>query len=173
MSPYVDPRAVGDRWQQQLERERQASVTAARMEYIKPLIMLVLGWIFWVAYNLATEHAGLAAVIPLTVGWAIMMAISIVAGLLGLIVTCKLFGDDAGLLTLAFVRLAGIYSVIMLVAVLCGHFAGCFGLLITLGIMAGLIAWLFEWELRQGLIVAVVTWCAWLATFLTITWLMN
>ena len=43
MSPVYDPRFSEARWEKTLQKDREASDQAARMEYIKPLVMLVLG----------------------------------------------------------------------------------------------------------------------------------
>ena len=172
MAPVHDPRFSGTRWEGVLESTREEARRAHRRAYIIPLLMLAAGWLAAIAYPVIVGGDGVVDAVVATGMWLVILAISVVAGVLGLVITCKLFGDDAGNLWLALVRLAGIYAVVMVVgAALSG--LGCYGLIVTLAIMAGLVAMLFEMEFKEGLVVAIVTWLVWVGASLGITALMN
>jgi hypothetical protein len=165
MTPVHDPRFGGAHRQAALDYARQENRRAERRAYIIPLVMLAVGWLAMIAYPVIADRAGLLDAMAATGVWLLILAISMVAGLLGLIVTCKLFGDDAGNLLLALIRLAGIYAIVMVVGTLLSGLM-CLGFALTLAIMAGLVALLFEMEFKEGVVVAVVTWLAWLVTAL-------
>jgi hypothetical protein len=161
MIPVHDSRFAGMR-RDALEYARRESRRAELKAYFVPMGMLAAGWAATIAYAVIVDDAGPLEAVAATGAWLLVLAISMVAGLLGLVITCKLFGDDAGNLLLALIRLAGIYAVIMIVgAVLSGLM--CFGLVLTLVIMGILVAALFEMEFKEGFVVAVVTWLAWIA----------
>lgn len=172
MAPIHDPRFSGTRWEGAVESARQETRRAHLQAYIVPLLMLAAGWLAAVAYPIIVGGAGVGDAVAATGVWLVILAISVVAGVLGLVITCKLFGDDAGNLWLALVRLAGIYAVVMVVGAVLSMLA-CIGLIITLAIMAGLVAMLFEMEFKEGLVVAIVTWLVLIGVSLGINALMN
>ncbi|UCD74146.1 MAG: hypothetical protein JSV91_10185 [Phycisphaerales bacterium] len=142
-----------------------------RRDFIVPIIMLVGGWIVSVLYTATSLEAGLVGALAESGVWVIVLGVSVIAGLIGLIVVCKLYGEDAGSLWLGLVRLAGVCSATMAAALLFTPVVGCLRIILTLGIMAGLVALVFRMDLRAGMVVATVTWLAWFGANLGVTWM--
>lgn len=144
---------------QGLELDRQMAARAARMEYILPLVMLAGGFIIgagWPAVTVMKEDGPLGAMLVLAV-YAVMLSISVVIGLAALVITCRLFGTGAGQLWLGLLKLAGVFSLLLIAAALLSGL-GCWGSFILLAVMAGMIAWQFDLEMVEGAVAALVCW---------------
>ena len=151
--------------------DRQSTARQHRRDFILPCLMVIAGWIAMVLYTAIGLKAGLVGALGESLDWIIVLAISVFAGLIGLIAACKLFGEDAEGLWLGLVRLAGICSVTMAVALIFAPIIGCLHIILTLGIMSGLIAAVFRMDLRAGMVVATVTWLVWFGASLGVTWM--
>lgn len=163
MSSQYDTRFTSASKAQALELERKHGDQAARTAYVQPLVMTAVGFALgagWPAVAALGEGGILEALFILVV-YAVMLSISVVVGLIGLVVTCRLFGTGARSLWLGLVKLAGVFSTLLIAAALVGPL-GCFGFIILIALMAGLIAWQFELELVEGLATAVVCWLVFL-----------
>ncbi len=160
MSPIQDPRFSGSRWSETLEKDRQAAERAGKLEYIKPLIMLVVGGgIVMTALAAADAEiggAGATAAAAAATMYPIVLAIEVVFGIIGLLIASYLFLGGAGPLGLAVLRLAGIYAAVDCVAVIASPLM--FLSWIIQGVLyIGLLAWLFELEFTDTLLLAVIT----------------
>jgi hypothetical protein len=152
MTSQYETRFTSSYKEHALELERQQGEQRARMEYILPLVMLAIGFIFGA-------------------GWPALTALK-ADGPLALIITCRLFGTGAGHLWLGLFKLAGIFSLLLIAAALVAPL-GCWGWIILIAIMAGMIAWQFELELVEGLAVAVVCWLVFVVMVITISLILS
>ena len=132
-----------------MDEDRRDAERAARIEYLKPLFMLVIGGSV-VQVLLFTQEGWWALAYP------VVMLIELAFGVAGLWLSCKLLVGGVGYLGLAILRLAGIYAAMDVLGLFAANF-GCIGLIIQLVIYVGLLAWLFEFEWRDAVIVAFVT----------------
>ncbi len=158
MSPIHDPRFSSTRWKERLAESRAASEQAARMEYLKPLAMLLLGGGTVMAWLFLTPAEGADAPAAATVAllYPVVLAIELVFGVAGLWVVAKLWLGGAGPLGLAILRLAGIYTAVDLIAVITAPRL-ILGWIIQLVCYVCLLAWLFELEVSESMILALVT----------------
>ncbi len=145
MPPIQDPRFSKARWNETLQEQREATERASRMEYIKPLLMLVIGG--GVVMALSTfagsgdpdEFSRPVAALLYPVG----LVFELFFGVAGLWLATKLWLGGVGPLGLAILRLAGIYAATELIAILAAplQFLGWFVYLVC---YVGLLAWLFD-----------------------------
>ncbi len=158
MSPIHDPRFSSTRWKERLAESRAASEQAARTEYLKPLAMLLLGGGTVMAWLFLTPAQGADAPAAATVAllYPVVLAIELLFGVAGLWVVSKLWLGGAGPLGLAILRLAGIYAVVDLLAVIIAPLFFV-GWLIQLVCYVCLLAWLFELEVSESIVLALVT----------------
>lgn len=157
MSPIQDPRFSKERWSETLQKDRQASARAAKMEYIKPLVMLVLGGGIVLAAlgGSDTQMHGLSGSTGAT-AYPIVLAVGVVFGIIGLFIASYLFLGGAGPLGLAVLRLAGIYAATDCAALVLGPLAFV-GLIIEGVLYVGLLTWLFELDFTDSFLLAVIT----------------
>ena len=154
MSPLIDPSYSAKR-QTVLQKEREESERATRMEYIKPLAMFAIGIPIVIVVMLSegdSEISGMGLVFI----YAVTFAFSLGAGVAGLWLASHLWLGGAGPLFLCILRLAGIYAITDAV----GQFAG--GLMMLSWLIPGvvymaLLMWLFELEPGESLILAMIT----------------
>jgi hypothetical protein len=138
--------------------DREAGAQAARMEYIKPLVMLVAGGAVVMGVRLLSgagdsdelSGAALAALYP------IGLAIELAFGVAGLWVAAKLWMGGAGPLGLAILRLAGIYAATDLIAIVVAPLLAL-GWFIKITLYVVMLAWLFDFEIVESIMVAVIT----------------
>ena len=158
MSPVYDPRFSEARWEKTLQKDREASDQAARMEYIKPLVMLVLGGAVVMGVYLLRgpedpdEFSGAARVLLYPIG----LAIELVLGVAGLWLAAKLWLGGAGPLGLAILRLAGIYAMTDLIGIVVAPLL-MVGWLIKIAVYVAMLAWLFDFEIAESIMVALIT----------------
>lgn len=154
--PIEDPSFAARRREVEA-KEAAAAERGGRMEYVKPLVMLVVGAgvvMGITAVNNGTEEVGgalLAALYP------VGLAIELVFGVVGLIIACRLWIGGAGPVGLAILRLAGIYAVTDVVAILSEGLM-FLSWLIQAVVYVCLLAWLFELEVSESIILALITW---------------
>ncbi len=148
MSPVHDPR-FSNRLAKR-DKEREAAARAHRMEYIKPLVMLGLGAGIIMGMLHSQGGSELAMVYP------IRIAIQLVFGVAGLWVAAKLWLGGVGPLGLGILRLAGIYAITDLVALVAAPLM-ILGWFIHIILYVCLLAWLFDLEFSDSIIVAVIT----------------
>lgn len=146
--PIEDPRYAAKRRERLLDEQADAAA-AARLEYIKPIVMLVGG--VAVVMGMSVTAGGREALL-----YPIVLAIELVFGVLGLYVATKLWLGGVGPLGLAILRLAGIYAVTDVVSLLTQPLL-IVGWLITAAVYVGLLAWLFELEVMESVILALIT----------------
>lgn len=91
MSPIPDPRFSKARWDKRLEQDREAGQHASRMEYIKPLVMLIVGaavmmgvWAF-ADSGMADAPTGPVAALL----YPVWLSVELVFGVIGLWVAAK------------------------------------------------------------------------------------
>ena len=150
MSPIPDPRFSKTRRAETLRKEREAGDLAARMEYIKPLVMLVIGGTAVMGVRFFSAGAGAALLYP------VALSIELVFGVAGLWLAAKLWLGGAGPLALAILRLAGIYAATDLIASLVSPWM-FLGWAIHIACYLGLLTWLFELDLADSIMLAVIT----------------
>ncbi len=159
MAPYIDPKLPRSSWKDSLEIERTQARQCVRMEYIKPLVMLLVGGGAMITYhcfsNRDPDFTG-----PALAGiYAGILLIQLVFGVTGLLIACKLWLGGAGRLGLGILRLLGIYAIADLVRLGTDAIGlGLVGWLIELAVYVSLLAWLFELEIRDSIVLAVITW---------------
>ncbi len=116
MSPVHDPRFSRARWEERLAEDREASRRSDRAEYVKPLVMLLVGGGVVMGRLLLSPGETAAATTALL--YPVLLAIELAFGVAGLWVVAKLWLGGAGPLGLAILRLAGIYTAVDLLAVI-------------------------------------------------------
>lgn len=174
MASQYETRFTSDYKAQSLELERKQSRQRAWMAYIVPLVMLAIGFTIgagWPALTALNEEGPHVAALVLAV-YAVILSISVVVGLVALIITCKLFGSGAGQLWLGLVRLAGIFSLMLIAAAVVAPLL-CWGWLILIALMAGLIAWQFEMEIAEGVAASVVCGFIFIGTIIVISMILS
>ncbi len=158
MSPVPDPRYSQARWDKNLQENREADEQAARMEYIKPLVMLLVGGLVVMGLHLMTtpeDPDGISGLV-LAAGYPIGLAIELAFGVAGLWIAATLWLGGAGPLGLAIVRLAGIYAMTDLIGMIVAPLL-MVGWLIKIALYVVMLAWLFEFDIKESIIVALIT----------------
>ncbi len=155
MSPVHDPRYSHARWGKNREQEVAASEREARLAWLVPLGMLVVGAGAVMGVRALSggieglSGPALAALYPAG------LAFEVAVGVLGLWVAAKLWLGGADTLGLAIVRLAGIYAAIdVLFLVPLPVFVTWVAAVIA---YVGLLAWLFDLEHQDAAILAFIT----------------
>jgi trans-L-3-hydroxyproline dehydratase len=155
--PVEDPRFTSTRHEDAREAELAESGRIARVEYYKALMMLGVGVAIgagWPVVQAISDDSG-GSVGEVILTYVLTLAISVVVGLIGLIITCSIFGSGAGHIPLTILRLAGIFAIVMIFGRLFLPMA-CVGYICTGAILAGLIAIMFEMELNEGIAATIV-----------------
>jgi hypothetical protein len=158
MSPIYDPRFSKTRWEQDLQKEREAGEHAARMEYIKPLVMLLVGGLIVMGLHLVTtpdDPDGVSGPV-LAAMYPVVLSIELAFGVAGLWVAATLWLGGAGPLGLGILRLAGIYAMTDLIAIIVAPLL-MVGWLITISLYVVMLAWLFDFEVKDSIAVALIT----------------
>ncbi len=158
MSPVPDPRYSQARWDKNLQENREADEQAARMEYIKPLVMLLVGGLVVMGLHLMTtpeDPDGISGLV-LAVAYPIGLAIELAFGVAGLWIAATLWLGGAGPLGLAIVRLAGIYAMTDLIGIIVAPLV-MGGWLIMVVLYVVMLAWLFEFDIKESIMVALIT----------------
>jgi len=148
MSPVEDTRyteAKRDAWLADARRDAQR---AGRWEYYKPLAILLIGFVISVGILMSRMDSGLlGSLVSSSLIAGVFLAISVPVGMLAMLLTCQIFGSEAGPLGLVLIRLGAVYSITMIIGLL---LPGCFNILVSGLIMAGMVAILFDMELAEG-----------------------
>ncbi len=158
MSPVPDPRYSQARWDKNLQENREADEQAVRMEYIKPLVMLLVGGLVVMGLHLMTtpeDPDGISGLV-LAAGYPIGLAIELAFGVAGLWIAATLWLGGAGPLGLAIVRLAGIYAMTDLIGIIVAPLV-MVGWLIMVVLYVVMLAWLFEFDINESIMVALIT----------------
>jgi len=155
MSPVNDPRYSKARWNEAHQAEQQDAEAVARMEYIKPLVLVAAG--VPIGMLLATRGA---AGVEAAVGWLIFLGLSIVLSMIALFISGRLFLGGGGPLGLDILRIAGAATIADAVYLL---LAGGFSpsLMSVLGasfVFVGLVVWLFDMDLEDAALLAIIIW---------------
>ncbi len=158
MSPIPDPRFSKARWDKTLEQDREAGDRASRMEYIKPLVMLIVGGAVmmgvWAFADRGMADAPTGPLVALL--YPVWLLVELVFGVVGLWITTKLWLGGVGPLGLAILRLAGIYAATDLIQLVVAPLM-IVGWIIHLVSYVLLLAWLFDLEIAESVILAVIT----------------
>ena len=158
MSPIQDPRFSSVHKRETLQQDRDAGERAARMEYIKPTVMLLLGGGGVMGYLLSSggvgpfEMSGVGSALL----YVLVISIELIVGVAGLWAACALWLGGMGPLGLGILRLAGIYAMTDLIGALLGELAFV-GWLIRLVCYVAMLAWLFELDLGDSILLAILT----------------
>jgi hypothetical protein len=141
-----------------LQQDREAGARAARREYIKPLVLLLVGGaVVMVVLGLrGADDPDAPAGAVLALVYPIGLAIQLVFGVAGLWIAANLWLGGAGPLGLAILRLAGVYAMTDLIGIVVAplHLVGW---IIKIAIYVAMLAWLFEFEIAESIIVALIT----------------
>ncbi len=158
MSPVHDPRFSETRRQENLQKDVEAGEQAARMEYIKPLVMLLVGGLVVMGLHLMTtpEDPDEVSGPVLAARYPIGLAIELAFGVVGLWVAATLWLGGAGPLGLAILRLAGIYAMTDLIGMIVAPLL-MVGWLIKIALYVVMLAWLFEFDIKESIVVALIT----------------
>ncbi len=158
MAPVHDPRFSEAHRGKSLQLDREAGGRADRLEYIKPLVLLVVGGAAVMAILLLREaddpDAPSGAVLALV--YPIGLAIQLAFGVAGLWIAAKVWMGGAGPLSLAILRLAGIYAMTDLIGIVVAPLL-MVGWLIKISLYVVMLAWLFDFEIIESIIVALIT----------------
>ena len=150
MSPIQDPRFSSAHKSQMLQQDRDAGARAARMEYIKPTVMLLLGGGIVVGSVLSSGSAGSALL------YVLVISVELIVGVAGLWAASAIWLGGMGPLGLGILRLAGIYAMTDMIALFLGELAFV-GLLIQLVCYVAMLAWLFELDPAESILLAILT----------------
>ena len=150
MSPIQDPRFSHAHKSQMRQQDRDDSERAARMEYIKPAVMLLLGGGIVVSYLLSSSGVGGALL------YVVVLSIELIVGVAGLWAASAIWLGGMGPLGLGILRLAGIYAMTDMIALFLGELAFV-GLLIQLVCYVAMLAWLFELDPAESILLAILT----------------
>lgn len=158
MSPVPDPRFPDTRWAKILQEDSEAAERAGRMDYVKPLVMLIVGGgaVMTMRLFFAGEGADGASGPVTALLYPVFLALALVFGVAGLWVAAKLWMGGAGPLGLAVLRLAGIYAMTDLIA-MCTAPLMWVGWLLQLVCYVAMLAWLFELDAGESIAVALIT----------------
>lgn len=150
MSPIQDPRFSHAHKSQMRQQDRDDSEHAARMEYIKPAVMLLLGGGIVLSYLLSSSGVGGALL------YVVVLSIELIVGVAGLWAASAIWLGGMGPLGLGILRLAGIYAMTDMIALLLGELAFV-GLLIQLVCYVAMLAWLFDLDPAESILLAILT----------------
>ncbi|MCH7849208.1 MAG: hypothetical protein IIB53_12690 [Planctomycetes bacterium] len=150
MSPIQDPRFSHAHKSQMRQQDRDAGERAARMEYIKPTVMLLLGGGIVVGSVLSSGSAGSALL------YVLVLSVELIVGVAGLWAASAIWLGGMGPLGLGILRLAGIYAMTDMIALFLGELAFV-GLLIQLVCYVAMLAWLFELDPAESILLAILT----------------
>lgn len=150
MSPIQDPRFSHAHKSQMRQQDRDDSERAARMEYIKPVVMLLLGGGIVVGSVLSSGSAGSALL------YVLVLSVELIVGVAGLWAASAIWLGGMGPLGLGILRLAGIYAMTDMIALFLGELAFV-GLLIQLVCYVAMLAWLFELDPAESILLAILT----------------
>ena len=150
MSPIQDPRFSNAHKSQMRQQDRDAGERAARMEYIKPTVMLLLGGGIVVGSVLSSGSAGSALL------YVLVLSVELIVGVAGLWAASAIWLGGMGPLGLGILRLAGIYAMTDMIALFLGELAFV-GLLIQLVCYVAMLAWLFELDPAESILLAILT----------------
>ena len=150
MSPIQDPRFSHAHKSQMRQQDRDAGERAARMEYIKPTVMLLLGGGIVVGSVLSSGSAGSALL------YVLVISVELIVGVAGLWAASAIWLGGMGPLGLGILRLAGIYAMTDMIALFLGELAFV-GLLIQLVCYVAMLAWLFELDPAESILLAILT----------------
>lgn len=160
MSPVHDPRFSSTRWSKNLEADAKWSAERAKWDYLLAIGMMVVGLIVFVIQ--VVVGTGQPLTMPAAVmTWGFLVVLASVVGIGALYIVCMVFGDDAGNIGLAFLRLMGTFSV-ALVAFWFFQGIGCFAIIVSGGVIALSVAILFDWDGKQGMAFAAVMLLLWI-----------
>jgi hypothetical protein len=160
MSPITDPRYAASR-REQIDKEQSDSAREARMEYIKPLIMLLVGIGSVITWHLANgdvvdEDGERTPALGIVAIYLVVFVISLVCGVIGLWLASKLWLGGVGYLGLSILRLAGIYAITDLVGMVVSGLP-LLGWFIKAVVYVSLLMWLFELEATESIMLALIT----------------
>ncbi len=159
MSPIQDPRFSKTQRDEALQEDRAASDHAARLEHVKPLVLLALGLpiaialvVQWAGTN---PDVGTASVIG---RYLLQFGLSVVLGMTALVVATKLMAGGTGPLRLAVPRIAGALVVFDVTYLLLGGSLqiSIFPGLVAVFVLVGVVVWLFEMDLAEGALVGII-----------------
>ncbi len=150
MSPIQDPRFSHAHKSQMRQQDRDAGERAARMEYIKPTVMLLLGGGIVVGSVLSSGSAGSALL------YVLVLSVELIVGVAGLWAASAIWLGGMGPLGLGILRLAGIYAMTDMIALFLGELAFV-GLLFQLVCYVAMLAWLFELDPAESILLAILT----------------
>ncbi|MCH8315264.1 MAG: hypothetical protein IIA64_04760 [Planctomycetes bacterium] len=150
MSPIQDPRFSHAHKSQMRQQDRDDSERAARMEYIKPAVMLLLGGGIVVSYLLSSSGVGGALL------YVVVLSIELIVGVAGLWAASAIWLGGMGPLGLGILRLAGIYAMTDMIALFLGELAFV-GWLIQLVCYVAMLAWLFDLDPAESILLAILT----------------
>lgn len=136
------------------EQLAEDSAAVLRGEYFKPLIMLGVGLVLAAIGSLMTSE-GLTGAAFYIIGFVIGLSVSVVLAFIGLTITSYLISLDAGPITLVFLRLAGIFAVMIPVSSLLPLGGLLWGISMLL-ILSGLVAMMFDFELYEAAIAVII-----------------
>ncbi len=158
MTPIQDPRFSNIRKRETLQQDRDAGERAARMEYIKPTVMLLLGGGMVMGSLLFSggagpdEMSGIGSALLYVLG----ISIELIVGVAGLWAASAIWLGGMGPLRLGILRLAGIYAMTDMIGLFLGELAFV-GWLIQLVCYVAMLAWLFELDIGDSILVAFLT----------------
>ncbi len=150
MSPIQDPRFSAAHKRDTLQQDRDAGERAAQMEYIKPTVMLLLGGGIVVGSLLLSSGVGSALL------YVLVISVELIFGVAGLWAASAIWLGGMGSLGLGILRLAGIYAMTDMIALLLDELAFV-GLLIQLVCYVAMLAWLFDLDPAESIFLAILT----------------
>ncbi len=150
MSPIQDPRFSHAHKSQMRQQDRDASERAARMEYIKPTVMLLLGGGIVMGSALSSGGVGSALF------YVLVITIELIVGVAGLWAASAIWLGGMGPLGLGILRLAGIYAMTDMITLFLGELAFV-GWLIRLVCYVAMLAWLFDLDPAESILLAILT----------------
>lgn len=150
MSPIQDPRFSHAHKSQMRQQDRDDSERAARMEYIKPAVMLLLGGGIVLGYLLWSSGVVSALF------YVLVITIELIVGVAGLWAASAIWLGGMGPLGLGILRLAGIYAMTDMITLFLGELAFV-GWLIRLVCYVAMLAWLFDLDPAESILLAILT----------------
>jgi hypothetical protein len=152
MSPIDDPRHSKARWREAREADREESQRAARVEYVKPLIVLPAAVLVGLLLAIRGAHGAAAVAVA---GYFTWLGLAVGVGMAGLLISARLFLGGAGPAGLAVLRLAAALAgahVVWTILPLGGMLnVGVAGLAFV-----GLVVWLFDMDLEEAALLGLV-----------------
>ena len=150
MSPIQDPRFSHAHKSQMRQQDRDDSERAARMEYIKPTVMLLLGG--GIVMGSVLSSSGVVSALL----YIVVLSIELIVGVAGLWAASAIWLGGMGPLGLGILRLAGIYAMTDMIALFLGELAFV-GSLIQLVCYVAMLAWLFDLDPAESILLAILT----------------